>query len=132
MTAIARAHTTIGFVWALLGMTLGIYMAASHDHGQHVTHAHILLVGFVVPLLYGMVYRVWVGDAPASWLAKAQVVLRHAAGVVLVVGLFALYGGMADPAKLEPFLASASVVVLVSAALMFVVYLKGAAKGAAK
>ena len=39
-------------LWALsytvAGMALGIVMAASHDHAQPVTHAHALLVGFVV------------------------------------------------------------------------------------
>lgn len=38
-------------VWALCylaaGMALGIYMGASGNHGQLVTHAHTLQVGFV-------------------------------------------------------------------------------------
>jgi len=42
-------------VWALsyaaVGLVLGIYMAATHNHAELVTHAHILLIGFVVSLI---------------------------------------------------------------------------------
>jgi hypothetical protein len=50
-------------IWALsygaAGMALGIYMAASHDHGEFVTHAHIMLVGFVTSLIYAVIHRLW-------------------------------------------------------------------------
>jgi hypothetical protein len=39
-------------IWALgyaaVGMSLGLYMAGSQNHGELVTHTHILLVGFVL------------------------------------------------------------------------------------
>ena len=73
MIKIARWHTLCGLALAIAGMGLGIYMAASHDHGQHVTHAHLLLLGFVVSVLYGLIYRIWIPgqDSRLAWLQLA-------------------------------------------------------------
>ena len=46
-----RKFVISALCYALLGMVLGIHMAASKDHGQFVTHAHIMLVGFVVSFI---------------------------------------------------------------------------------
>lgn len=39
-------------IWALgyavAGMSVGLFMAASGNHGEMVAHAHILLIGFAV------------------------------------------------------------------------------------
>jgi translation elongation factor EF-Tu-like GTPase len=43
-----RQYLAWALAYVAAGMDLRIYMAASHDHAQHGTHAHILLVGFVV------------------------------------------------------------------------------------
>ena len=40
-----RKFVISALCYAMLGMLLGIYMAATQDHGQFVTHAHIMLVG---------------------------------------------------------------------------------------
>lgn len=37
----ARNFLLIAWGYVLLGMLLGIHMAASKDHGQLATHAHI-------------------------------------------------------------------------------------------
>lgn len=85
MFRIARWHTAFGLVFAILGMLLGIVMASTHNHTQHVTHAHILLLGFATSLLYGLVLRAWVPDAgPALTLALARVqVALHQVGTVV-------------------------------------------------
>lgn len=114
--------TALGY--AILGMLLGIYMAASQNHSQMVTHAHILLVGFVVSFVYGMLYRSWpLSDSGA--LPSAQFYTHQAGTVIMIVGLYMLYGNLADPGLLEPILAIGSILVLVGMICMKVNFLKG-------
>ncbi|MDC7676182.1 hypothetical protein [Asticcacaulis machinosus] len=44
-------------VFGLIGMSLGIFMAASHDHTLSPVHAHINLIGWVGLFLAGMFYK---------------------------------------------------------------------------
>ena len=114
-------------VWALAyvvaGMGLGIYMAASHDHTQHVTHAHILLVGFVASFVYAVIHKLWLGTG-ASLLARAQFVLHQAGALAMFSGLFLLYGGLVPAERIERVLGPSTIVVLVAALLMIVMALK--------
>lgn len=114
-----RKYLVWALSYAVAGMALGIYMAASHNHGQHVTHAHILLVGFVVSLIYGVIHKLWLGAEPGR-LAKVQFVAHHAGALVLFCGLLLLYGGLTAEANIEPVLALASMVVFTSAVMMLV------------
>ena len=114
-------------VWALayvaLGMGLGIHMAASHDHAQHVTHAHILLVGFVVSFIYAVIHKLWLGGTTKR-LAGVQLIAHQAGALSMFVGLFLLYGSLVPAARVEPVLALSSIVVVVAALLMIVMVLK--------
>lgn len=123
MERVARSHVGFGLLLAIAGMLLGIRMAATHDHAQHVTHAHLLLLGLVVSLLYAMVYRLWVSDGP-EWIGWVQWSLHHAGTVALVIGLFLLYGGHVEPAALEPLLGAASVAVLLGMVAMLGIFLR--------
>ncbi len=82
-----------------------------------------MLLGLVVSLLYGIVYRLWVPEGP-SRIAMLQVALHQAGTLVLVVGLFLLYGGIAREPAIGPVMGVASVAVLVSAALMLWVFVR--------
>ena len=114
-------------VWALsyvaVGMGLGIFMAASHNHAQHVTHAHILLVGFVVSLIYAVIHKLWLGEKPPS-LAKIQFIVHQAGAVTMFSGLFLLFGNIVPEAQLDAVLAIASITVFTAALLMIVMVLK--------
>jgi undecaprenyl pyrophosphate phosphatase UppP len=77
--------------YAVIGMVLGIYMAASKNHGQFVTHAHIMLLGFVVSFIYGLCHKLWLNNT-TSKLAVVQFYIHQAAALILVGGLFMLYG----------------------------------------
>jgi hypothetical protein len=114
---LASWHLIFGLTFAVLGMCLGIYMATSQDHGQHVTHAHILLLGFVVSVLYAAIYHIWLAGT-ASRLAVVQTALHEVGASVLAVGLLLLFGGVAPEAKLEPLLATGSLCALGGALLM--------------
>lgn len=123
MMKVARLHTLFGLCFAIVGMLLGIHMASSQNHVQHVTHAHIMLLGLVVSLLYGMVYRLWLPEQPAK-LAMIQLALHHGGTLALTAGLFVLYGGMVAPPKIEPVLAVSSLLVLAAAVLMLYVFVR--------
>ncbi|MFL6623965.1 MAG: TonB-dependent receptor [Sulfurifustis sp.] len=116
-------------VWALayavVGMSLGIFMAASHNHAEHVTHAHILLVGFVLTLVYGVIHKLWLGDR-ARRLAMTHFVVHHAGAITLFVGLFLLYGNMVEESRLDPVLGIASITVLSGVLLMLYMVVKTA------
>jgi hypothetical protein len=108
-------------VWALsyaaIGMCLGIFMAASHNHTEFVTHAHILLIGFLLSFAYAIIHKLWLRE-PNPAIATAQFVVHQTAAVVISTGLFLLYGNMVPEAQLSPFLGVAAVLVLVGALLM--------------
>ena len=108
-------------IWALayaaVGMSLGLYMAASQNHGELVTHTHILLVGFVLSLIYGIIHKLWL-DKPNRALANIQFVIHQAAAAVVSVGLFLLYGGIVSQSTLDPILGIASAGVLLGMILM--------------
>ncbi len=72
-----RKYILSSLVYAVLGMTLGIYMAATKNHGEYVTHAHILLAGFVVSFIYGLCHKLWLNNS-TSRLAQAQFYLHQA------------------------------------------------------
>lgn len=108
-------------IWALgyaaVGMSLGLYMAASQNHGELVTHTHILLVGFVLSLIYGIIHKLWL-DKPNRALANIQFVIHQAAAAAVSVGLFLLYGGIVSASTLDPILGIASAGVLLGMILM--------------
>lgn len=114
-------------VWALCyaiaGMGLGIFMAATDNHAQHVTHAHVLLAGFIVSFVYAAIHKLWL-DGKAGGLAVAQFVLHQAGVIVMITGLFLLFGGFVPPPQLEPFLIGSSFAVLLGALMMLLLVIK--------
>jgi len=116
-----RKFVTIGLSYAVLGIALGIFMAASHNHGQHVTHAHIMLVGFVVSFIYGLCHKLWLNNT-TSKLAVAQFYIHQVGVAVLVTGLFLLYGEFVNLETIDPVLALASITVFVGVILMNVLF----------
>jgi hypothetical protein len=119
-------------IWALtyaaVGIVLGIYMAASQNHGELVTHAHILLIGFVLSLVYGIIHKLWL-DRPGRVIANVQFGLHQVAAIAVSVGLFLLYGNIVPESTLAPILGAASVGVLLGMLLMlYMVIRSGATK----
>ncbi|HYL71301.1 MAG TPA: TonB-dependent receptor [Candidatus Dormibacteraeota bacterium] len=108
-------------VWALTyavaGLSLGIYMAASGNHGEIPAHAHILLIGFVVNFIYGIIHRLWL-VRPNRALATSQFFLHQAAAIVISVGLFLVFGGFVPEPTAGPVLGVAAVGVLIGMLMM--------------
>ena len=58
MTASSLSFRT-AVVLALLGILMGIIMAATHDHSLMPAHAHLNLLGWVSLFLFGIYYRLY-------------------------------------------------------------------------
>ena len=114
-------------MWALgyiiAGMLLGVVMGATQDHSQHVTHAHILLVGFVTSLAYALIHKLWIGGV-ATQLAQIQFLAHQGGALVMFAGLLMLFGQVLPAEQLDPVLAASSVIVLLAAVLMMVMVVR--------
>jgi hypothetical protein len=124
-----RSFLVLGLSYGIPGMALGIYMAATRDHSQLVTHAHLMLVGFLLSIVYALIHRLWL-EQPGRWLTRIQFAAHHLGTVMMVTGLYLLYGGHQTHETLEPLLASASIIVLVAMLLAMVMVLSPARSAA--
>ena len=106
MQGVARNFFTLAIVYAILGMILGLSMAMSHDHTQMPTHAHIMVLGWLMSSVCAFFYHL-VPAARASRLAQVHFWLAAVSSVGLVVGLFILLGGKPS---IEPVVAASSMV----------------------
>lgn len=118
-----RKYVLTSLGYAIAGLLLGIYMAASQDHGQYVTHAHIMLLGFVVSFVYAALYKIWL-NGYSSKLVSIQYLLHQVGTLVLLVGLFCLYGGFIAEEVLGPIMGVFSILVLLGMILMKVIFIK--------
>lgn len=107
-----RKFILTAFGYAILGLLLGIYMAASKNHGQYVTHAHIMLIGFLLSFVYGLCHKLWLNNS-TSKLAIAQFYVHQIGSFVVLLGLFLLYGQFVALETIDPILAAASITVFV-------------------
>jgi hypothetical protein len=113
-----RLHLMLGLAWLVAGMLLGEHMGRTGDHGQMPTHAHIMLVGGVLPVLWALVYRTFaLGQGIFAWL---QTGLHHIGAMIMIVGLYLLYGPMAGDEALGPVLGVSSMLVIAATVLMLV------------
>jgi hypothetical protein len=97
-----------------------------------VTHARILLIGFVLSLVYGIIHRFWL-EKPNRAVANVQFVVHQGAAATVSVGLFLIFGGLVPEPTLGPILAVASVGVLLAMLLMLYMVLRfGPSRAAAE
>jgi len=118
-----KKYILSAFGYAIVGLVLGIYMAASKDHTQLATHAHIMLLGFVVSFVYALCHKLWLNN-DSSTLSKIQYNLHQIGTIGLVVGLFLLYSGKFPADALEPVLAGSSIIVLISLVIVKWMFIK--------
>ncbi len=108
-------------VYAVAGMIMGAVMAGSGDHGQMVTHAHLMLIGWVSFALMGLYYDRYRTIA-ASLLARVHFWLSQIGLIAMTAGLFGIYGGRP---QFDPLAAVGSIAVLASMILFAAVVLRG-------
>ena len=96
----------LAVLYILVGVSLGIFMAASHNYTLRPVHAHLNLLGWATMALFGLWYR----SAPVSGetrLAKVHFWLHNIALPIQMVTLAMFLNGNT---AIEPVLAVASVV----------------------
>jgi hypothetical protein len=126
-----RRYVVCALTFAVVGLGLGIFMAATHNHSELVAHAHILLIGFVLSFIYGIIHKLWL-VRPGRAIANAQFALHLISAITLSIGLFLIYGGIVEVSKLDAILGVASFGVLLGMLLMIVmVFQSGARQGTA-
>lgn len=113
---IDRLFFATAMVFALIGMGLGRYMGLSGRHGQHVTHAHILLVGLVISLIHATTHRLWFHDAPAGW-SRLHYGLHMLGAAGMAAGLWAMFAGVVAWAHAGPFLGLSVLLVMAAIAM---------------
>lgn len=118
-----RKFVLTGLGYAILGLALGIYMAASNNHGHLLTYANIMLIGFAVSFVYGLCHKLWLNNA-SSRLVNIQYYTHQAGSAVLFLGLFLLYGRFIDFKDINPILTIASAAIFVSLVLMAVLFMR--------
>lgn len=91
----------------LVGVGLGIAMAASHDFRLRGLHVHLNLLGWVSMALFGIVYRVF-PEVANTRLARVHFWLYQGALPVMMASLAGLLLGVQ---ALEPVVALSSIAV---------------------
>ena len=98
---VSRNFVLSGTGFLVIGIGFGIYMGASGNHEFAPLHAHLNLLGFVLPMIFAMAYRVFsaMGD---NKLATYHFWLHVPPAVVLLVMLFLLMSGTITEAGMVP------------------------------
>jgi cbb3-type cytochrome oxidase subunit 1 len=117
MTGLAARFFGSAIAYAVLGMALGLIMGIAKDHAQMPTHAHLLVIGWVSFALFGFFYHLFPAAA-ASRLAAAHFWLAQVSFVVLIIGLFLIFGGQDNA---DPVAAVSSIGLLLSTILFAVI-----------
>ncbi|MDG1416567.1 MAG: hypothetical protein P8P99_02065 [Maricaulis sp.] len=123
---IERIHLLVGLVWLLAGMALGEHMGRTGDHGQLPTHAHIMLVGGVLSIIWAVLYRVF--KLAGGLLGYIQLGLHQIGTLVMVTARYLLYGEQGDPERLGPILGISAMLVILSVVLMLYKAIKAPAE----
>ena len=111
----------------IVGMTIGIAMAASGNHSVFPAHAHLNLLGWVSLFLIGIFYR-FHPALDTSRVAFVHVVVWIVGTVILTCGVAAIYLGRPD---LELIAVVGSLIVL-GAMLLFAYLVFSSELGATK
>jgi len=97
----------LAVLYLVVGVGLGLYMAASKDHSMFPLHAHLNLLGWVTLALFGLFYR-FVPAAAATRLAKLHFWIYVPAQFVQMVLLAMVMSGTT---AVEPALGAVSMLV---------------------
>lgn len=100
----------LAVVYFLLGVTLGIVMAASHDFTLRPVHVHLNLLGWASMGLFGLWYR----SAPAAAESKLAELHFWIYNLALPIQMATLAMYVSGTTAVEPVLAIASMAVGVS------------------
>jgi len=123
MNTLALKFIRCAVVYAIIGMAIGIFMAASEDHSQAPTHAHLNLLGWVSMAIFGLVYRAFPAFAEGV-LPKAQFWIMNIGIVGMIGGLFLMFSGHME---FVPLTAISSIVIFGGMLLFAIIVYRKAA-----
>lgn len=88
---VARSYFLLAVLFLIGGICLGMYMGGSQDFRLKTVHAHVNLLGFVLLMIFGLVYHTVPSMAQSS-LARVQLWLHiiGALGLLLMLTLYFL------------------------------------------
>lgn len=109
---ISRNFLLIGTLYLLVGLAFGMHMGASGDHSLAPLHAHINLLGFVLSVIFALIYRSYPTMAETR-LATMHFWLHQIGSIVLVSMLFLLLSGRITDASMVPFAPISELLVVV-------------------
>ncbi|MBS0218305.1 MAG: TonB-dependent receptor [Proteobacteria bacterium] len=112
-----RKFLLCGLFFAIAGLCLGIYMAASENNTQMPTHTHVMLAGFVISVVYATIHRLWLPGLQGR-LKSVQFALHILGVLALATGLFLLFSNTASEKSLAPLLGSGAFAILLGMLLM--------------
>lgn len=87
-------------LYALVAISIGIAMAASHDFSQKSLHAHANLAGWVSLAIMGLVY-VALPALSTTRLASAHFWLHNTGVPIMLIGVYLIHTGRFETG--EPF-----------------------------
>lgn len=111
-----------GIFYAVAGMLLGNVMGATMDHSQMPTHAHIMLVGWGTMAIVGLIYRAWPG-MKSGVMPLIHFGLHQVGALVMVIGLYLLYGQIVPEPSIGPILGISGIIVMIATALFAFIFL---------
>ena len=88
----SRNFMVIASLYIIIGVGIGMYMGGSNDRTLVPVHAHINLLGFVLPMVFGITYHLFPA-AGGSALARAHFWLHQIGVAVLLTALFLMLSG---------------------------------------
>ena len=115
---IERIHLVLGLFWLLAGMALGQVMGESGDHSLRPAHAHIMLVGGVLSVLWAILYRVFA--LKAGVLAWIQTLTHQVGAAGMIVTLYLMYSGSGNPAVVGPMIGVSGLLVMIGVLLILI------------
>jgi hypothetical protein len=87
MAHIDRAFVGMALLWLMVGMVLGLWIGITQSNEFVPVHITMLLPGFVVLAVYGVLYRLW-PEMKNSGFAKAQFWLASLGALGQVAGAY--------------------------------------------
>jgi cbb3-type cytochrome oxidase subunit 1 len=121
---LARRFLRHSVIYVLIGVCIGIFMAASHSYTLAPAHGHLNLLGFMSMAVYGLFYRVYpaaANDRLANWHFWVANI-----GVVGLIGALIPY--LLGIKAAEPVTAAFSFVVLIGMILFAVIVFRATAR----
>lgn len=92
MTGAARNFFILALVYVICGMLLGLKMGMSGDHLQMPTHAHTMVLGWLMSGFFAFFYHLF-PDIGRSTLAMVHFWITAASGIILLVSLYFVIAG---------------------------------------